>query len=416
MVFMEKKMVINTATCDVRKVTEETLEAYGQIVINAAVVLADERSRTLLAKYPVTMNCAHVLDVQGDIQVSTVNGSAQIKSTDAPAGKRYLIINGSVQIGPDTQKVLEQYVGILVNGSVTYPESLSGCLGMMTVNGIATCYPDGAVVLKRNAVIDKLFALRAKEALYWSAKRMIMVDSQLDPAALEAKGARFASKEAVIAESKVEGLVGLIDENTDIRIVPDGTAVILDDVKLDDTTVKKYGKKLYIIGDLTVDKESAGALEQLEYLNIRGDASVTKDLKALLMENADEISGEILIRKGRHINDRVSVRISKWMLERETEGISVSDCATVKIDEDVGKELILDRLDIFDCASVKCSAQQEDAVAAVCRGVAKIGEDTGGVGDMIKDAMGMESGQGGLLGTAKELLNTKVINAAEYVM
>lgn len=412
---MEKKMVINAATCDVRKVSQETLEAYEHITINAAMILADERSRELLARYPVTMNCSRVLDVEGNVQVSTINGIAQIKSSDIPVGKRFLFVNGSLEIGPNTESVLEQCVGIFVNGSVTYPESMSGILGMMTVNGSSICYPDGAVILKRSAVIDRLFVLRAKNALYWSAKRLIMVDPQLDPAKLEAKGVRFSSREVILTESKVEDLIGLIDEKANIVMVPDGTAVITDDVTLDDVTVKKYGKKLYIIGNVKVNRNSAGALEQLEYLNVRGDVFVVKDMTNRLLEIAQEISGELKVLRGRNLCDKISVRISKWMLEQEKDGVSVTDCVSVKIDEDVDKELIIERLSISDCASVRCTSEQEDAVAVISQDVAKIGE-AADMDDMIKDTLGMDSEEGGVLGAAKGLLGTTVINASDYVM
>lgn len=413
---MKKKLVINAANCDARKVQEETLQAYEKIVINSAIVLTDERVQALFAKYPVEINGAKVLNLQGDVQLRTVNGSAQIKSGVVPAEKQYLIANGALEIGPDTQNVLEQYVGILVNGSVTYPESISSALGMMTVNGSANCYPDGAVLLKRNAVIDRLFALRAKENLYWAGKRLIMVDPQLDPEALAAKGARFSSREAILAESKVEGLINLIDERADIIIVPDGTAVVLDDVALDDVVLKKYGSKLYIIGNVTVDQNSANALERMEYLNIRGDASVTNEMKERFLEAVHEIRGEVKISRGRRICDKISFRITKWMLEREKDGISVEDCATVTIDADVEKELIMDRLTITDCASVKCTPEQVDAVTAICTDCGQIGDDSKGAGDMIKEASGVVAGQNGILGMAKDLLDCRIINTAEYVM
>lgn len=396
---MEKKTVINTSVCDVRNVSEKTLAAYGELSINTALLLANSRSRALLAQYSVTLNCAKVLDVEGDVQVSTVNGSVQIKSTDVPTGKRFLIVNGSLGIGPDTQRALEQYVGILVNGSVTYPESLSGALGMLTVNGSTTCYPDGAVVLKRKAVIDRLFVLRAREALYWAGKRLIMVDPKLDPAALEAKGAKFSAPEAILAESKVEGLIGLLDEKADIIIVPDGTAVVQDDVALDSGTLKKYGSKLYITGDLTVEQEGAAALEGLEYLNVRGDVLVAENLKDLLMEKAQEIEGEVTVLKARGLTlrDQPMVRVTRRMLEREPEGVLVMDCAIAKLDEDVEEQLILERLSISDCAMVKCTREQEDAVTAVSQDVAQIGgEEEGGFGLPDDDA--------------------KAINAAEYVL
>ena len=409
---MAKKMVINCANCDARRVTEETLAAYESVMRNAATVVVSPESKELMNRYGVTMNCANVMELATDVELGTVNGTARISSSDLVTGKKYLTVNGSLEIESDTQKVLDSYVGIMVNGSVTYPESMSAYLGKLKVNGSTTCYPDGAIILKRSAVIDKLFALRAKNSLYWSAKRMIMVDPRLDGAALEKKGVTFSAKEVIIAESKVEDMIGLIDEKAEIIIVPDGTSVVLDDVVLDDVVIKKYGTRLYIIGDLEVTEESADALAQLTYLNIRGDAEVPAALKDKLMEAITEISGDVEVvkaAKGRRIEDKMSVRISKWMLEQEPDGIAVSDCMTVKIDEDIPKELILQKLTIRDVMTVKCAPEQEDVLAAVCGDVMTIGQGDGedtGIGGMINQA----------LGGIGDLLNTKMINAGDYVM
>lgn len=409
---MAKKMVINCANCDARKVTEATLSAYESVVINAATVAVSPVGKELLNRYGVTMNCADVIELEPDVEICSVNGSCRIDAGDTVSGRKYLSVNGSLVIGPNTQTVLAQYVGIMVNGSVTCPESVSATLGRIKVNGATTCYPDDAIVLKRSAVIDRLFALRAKESLYWSSKRMIMVDPLLEPAKLAAKGCTFSAQEVIIAESKVEEMIGLIDEKAEIIIVPDGTAVITDDVELDDLTVKKYGTKLYILGDLTVHADSAAPLEKLEYLNVRGDAKVTAEMKQLLMEKLTEISGQVEVPKpckGRVISEKMSVRVTKWLLEQEPEGLRLEECINVKIDADVPKDLILERLSISEAVSVKCSPEQEDAVAAICEEVASIGENAGdemGVGNIIKDAIG---GIG-------DLLNTKMVNAADYVL
>lgn len=407
---MAKKMVINCANCDARKVTEQTLSSYESVMINAASVLVSPETKELLNRYGVTMNCANVLELDADVEVSSINGSARIESSDLVTGKKYLTVNGSLEIGPDTQKVLDQYVGIQVNGSVNIPESVSAYLGKIKVNGATNCYPDDAIVLKRSAVIDRLFALRAKDRLYWSAKRMIMVDPLLDAAVLEKKGATFSAKEMIMAEGKVESLIPLVDERADIIIVPDGTAVILDDVALDEMIVKKYGTKLYIIGDLEVKEDSA--LMGLEYLNVRGDVTVREEWKSKLLEVLTDIQGNVKVPKmprGRRMTDKMTVRISKWMLEKEADGISVSDCMTVKVDPDIPREMIMERLTITDCMKVECAPEQEDALGAVCEDVLTIGsggEDDMGVGAMVKEA----------LGGVKDLLNTKMVNTADYVM
>lgn len=408
---MAKKFMINCAICDARKVTEETLAAYESVTINAATVVVSPEGKELLNRYGVTMNCANVFEIPADAELCSINGSHRIESGDAIGGKKYLFVNGSLTIGSGTQKVMEQYVGITVNGSLTCPESVSGAMSKIQVNGSTICYPDGAIILKRSAVIDKLFALRAKENLYWSSRRMIMVDPQLEPEKLAAKGCSFSAREVIIAESKVEAMIGLIDEKADIIIVPDGTAVITDDVELNDLTVKKYGTKLYILGDLTVKEDSAAALEQMEYLNVRGDAKVTAELKNLLLEKLTEITGNVEVPKpfkGRVISEKMFVRVTKWLLEQEPDGLRLEECVNVKIDTDVPKELIFERLSISEAVSVKCSPEQEDAVTAICEEVVSIGqgEDEMGVGDMIKGAFGM----------AKDMLNTKMVNAADYVL
>jgi len=421
---MAKKMIVNCGDCDARSVSEDTLASYENIVINAGTVIVTPESKNLLNRYAVTLNCGDVLELEKDVRVCSINGAAQIRSTDIVPEKTYLRVNGSLEIGPGTQKVLEQYVGIRVNGSVLYPESMSGCLSKLSVNGAAECYPDDAIVLKRSAVIDRLFVLRAKNKRYWSAKRMVMVAPDLDVEALAAKGAAFSAKEVILAESKVERLVDLIDEKAEIIIVPDGTAVVLDDLELDGTTVKKLGTKLYVTGDVKIRGESQEALSQLEYLNIRGNATVPGRLKELLLETSTEIAGEVKVVRGRYLSDAMSIRVSRWMLEREEEGLSVTDCMKVRIDEDIPNDLILEKLSIRDCMKVSCTPEQEPALMAVCENVLKIGgtgtdEDLGpddllkSINGVIKSALGTAKDT---LGAAKELLGTKIINAGDYVL
>ena len=427
---MAKKLLINCGSCDARNVAEETLAAYETVTVNCGSVLVTPESKNLLNRFGVTLNCGDILELEKDVKLVKVNGSHQIMSGDAPEERTYLQVNGSLEIGPGTQEILKKYVGVHVNGKATYPESLSGCLSMMTVNGSTVCYPDEAIVLKANAVIDRLFALRAKEKLYWSSKRMIMVDGKLDASLLEKKGATFCAKEVILAESKVEDLIGLIDEKAEIIIVPDGTAVITDDVELDDLILKKYGTKLYVVGDLKVVSDEEDVLSKLDYLNVRGDASVVAELRSKLMEAITEIGGDVnIIRKpkGRILGDKMSLRISRWLLEQEPDGIHVSDCMKVTLDEEIPSQLILEKLSISDCMEVKCTPEQEAAVAAIAEDVMAIG----GLGKMIKDTVssvqenGVDMGNmlGGIgdtvmgaLGMAKDALTTKVINAGDYVL
>ena len=408
---MAKKLMINCANCDARKVQEENYAHYEQITINCANVLTSPGAKAVMSKLPFALNCANVTEIPDDAELRSINGSCEIKAGDKISEKKfYLHINGSLTIGPDTQAQLAQCVGLTVNGSLTCPESIYAALPAGHINGATICYPDGAIVLKKNTVIDKVFTLRVKNSLYWAPKRLIMVDGQLDPDALKAKGATFSTREVIMAQSKAEDLIDLINEDAQIVIVPDDTAVVLDDVTLDKDTLRRYGKQMYIIGDVTVP-EYADCLNDLTYLNIRGDAKVPADYKERLLRAITEISGDIKIAKpkGATLEDKPFVKITKWMLEQQPLGLDVVDCAIVTIADDIPKELIVQRLHIEDCAMVRCSEELEDAVTMVCTDVAKIGnagEDDMGVGDVLKNA----------LGGIKGALETKVINAADYVL
>lgn len=371
---MKKNLKINCATCDARKLTEDVLSAYEKVKINCANVVVSPASQALLNRYGASLNCAGITVVPEDVQLSTINGSHRITPNDAPAGRTYLMVNGFVEIAPGSEKVLESYAGISINGCLTCPESLSGHLPNVTINGPTTFYPDEAIVLKSTAVIDRLFALRAKNKLYWSERRMILVDPKLDGVALAEKGARFSSREVIVAEGLAEAVLPLIDERAQIILVPDGTSVIRDDAVLTDTTVKRYGTRLYVTGNLEVSPEAGQALEKLEYLKIMGDVTVPEQLRDLLLEKA-EIEGKVIVRspfQGREVCDVPNLRITKWMLEHEKEGLLARDCDVVKLDDDAPNELILERLQLVDCAHIRCSPEQEGAVSLICQDCASI--------------------------------------------
>lgn len=407
---MAKKLIINCSTCDARNAREETYAHYESIVINCATVLTNDTGKAVLNKLPFSLNCANVQEVPEGAQLRTANGSTEIKSGDTVSQEPYfLVVNGSVTIGSHTEKQLEACVGMCVNGSLTCPESIYPQLKNVKVNGSTTCYPDGAILLKRNAVIDKLFTLRAKNALYWASRRMIFVDPELDPGKLAEKGATFSAQEVIVAQSLLESLIDRIDEKAEIVVVPDGTAVVLDDLTLDGAALGRYGKQLYVVGDVTVP-EDGGVLDEISYLNVRGDARVPEAYRELLLSLLTDIAGEVRLAKpnGSRISDKPLVKITRWMLEQQPKGLEVCDCAVVKIAEDIPKELIAKNLRIRDCADVTCTPEQEDAVTMICEDVGNIGSKPTpeGVGGLL----------GGVLKGIQGVLDTKVVNAADYVL
>jgi len=79
---MAKKLMINCASCDARNALEENYAHYEKITINCAVVLTSPKAKAVMNKLPFALNCATVLEVDGDVDLRTVNGSSEIKSSD----------------------------------------------------------------------------------------------------------------------------------------------------------------------------------------------------------------------------------------------------------------------------------------------------------------------------------------------
>jgi len=156
--------------------------------------------------------------------------------------------------------------------------------------------------------------------------------------------------------------------------------------------------------------EARTALEALEYLNIHGDISVPAALKETLMAHLTLHSGELKVVKGTLLGGKISARITKAMLQQSPEGLLVDGCVNVALDADIPAELILEKLEISGCVNVSCTPEQEGTVSLVSAGVANINsgknQENDGIGGMFRD----------FFGAAKDLLDTKMVNAGEYVL
>ena len=133
---MENKKVLKITcyVCDARKVQESTLAAYERIEIVCDILLAGPEAKKLLANYAVSVTADQVLDLEGEVRISSVNGAAEIHPGQVlPDGKWFLTVNGNLDIAPSSEDVLKSYLGISVNGSVTCPQSLAALLSAVSV-------------------------------------------------------------------------------------------------------------------------------------------------------------------------------------------------------------------------------------------------------------------------------------------
>lgn len=374
-----KKLMVNTAVCDIRNISEETLKQYSTVVIDTATLITNARANELLHKYAVKLDTADTVLLENNMPISCQNGSFTLCA--GSKGEGVLMVNGQLIMEEGSEDGLQGYEKIMVNGKVLIPRSMRGKLTNLSVNGKITEYPDGAIRLRSKEKIDKTFPLRAKNALYFASKELAFLDTQLNVAALVEKGVRFETSTAIIRESLVEGIVPLLDDRCQIRILPDDVVYIFKDAELTSKMIAKNGTKLYVDGNVIVKEQ--GALEKLEYLVVRGTLSVEEGWEDSLDTVPELEYRELSIvpapKEGTgHICDRVTVVVDMALMEKFSQRLVIEDCAEVIIRDDIPVDWIQDKLVIRNCGTIACSQEQQGSVTLIATDCGTIGRETFG--------------------------------------
>lgn len=415
--FEKKNLVINCDVCNATKIQAEDYDKYENIVLNADILLADERSRSVLNGLPMVMNVDKVIDGEAgkEYHFQVINGNCELNERTAVRENTILVVNGSLTILPECAEKLESFKAIVVNGPVKCPQNMGTKLGMMTVNGPVKSYPDDCVILKEKFVMDQYFPLRAKEnGKYYAEKIVIMADPDIDVLQLSEKNVRFVTEELLVRENLVNEAVRLVDETVKLTVIASDHAFVPESVALNERLLKKYGKKLFVYGNVTVGEESVPTLPQIEALKVKGKVRLHKKYCELFDEvNAEYGSMEII--KGRNIENMPKVSLDAAALEREPDGVQVRNVATISLADDISPEMIMERLEIANCASVTCSKEQESAVGMICKNVFNInGKHNGSDGEDSAHEGG--SPMQDLMARLADLANTKVVVADEYIL
>lgn len=357
-----KKLKINAAVCDIRNASAAKLEPFDSITINSALTFTSAESSQLLANYRVKMNCANILDCSGDVILK--NGDFKLTGTGRTQEKTVLLVNGKLEVAPDAAEALPSYEKIQVNGDLLCPESLSNACANIQVNGNTVYYPDDAILF--DGKIDKIFILRTEAGeTYFTQNDVFLTDIHLDLSPLSQIS--ILAPSAYVSSSLLPTAIKIFPRTTRIIEVPDNCCFLFEDVKLDMNLIRTKGTRLYIVGNAEITEREA--LTAVEYLHVTG----TVYLPAEWQEEAKRFQFDrILLFTGKLLGFVPKFHLTKTFLENNTEGITLIDCAYVELDPEITAEEIRGRLHIIDCAVVKCSREQESAVACVSQNVAQI--------------------------------------------
>lgn len=407
----KNNFVLNCDVCDARRINEESLSGYEQIMINADMLLVDEHSRSILNRLPMVCNADETLDVEGEVSIISTNGNYEISGDTLFDKKTVITVNGNLSVRPGTEQVMENVVKITVNGSATYPESMAPFMGKLSVNGEVRCIPNGCIELKPVFVIDKYFPLRAKQdGKYYVSRKVVLTDPDVDLEALVSKNVHFVTKRFLVREELIEKSIVMFEENVEMDVVPTGYAYIGEETKLSGDLLRRYGSRLYIDGDLTLGAESESCFDQVEKLRVNGDVRLLERQREAFAK-IDASYEKLVFVKGRYISNKPLIVVDEALLEASPDGVEIGNCAVLRVKKEVSPQLILERLLVGNCAQAFCSPEQRSALQMICGNVAKISDGEG------KDSKeGDEEEDGGILGMLKKAANSKVVNADTYIL
>ncbi len=407
--FEKKNFVLNCDVCDARKIREEDWTAYEKIILNADLLLVDERSKSILNQLPIISNIDKTMEIDGDIHLISQNGNYEITGSTPVVPNTVICINGNLSIAPGTEEVLKSIYSIHVNGNVICPDSLNPYLGMLSLNGSMDCYPGDYTVMPSHFTIDRYFPLRARQnGRYYAKDTVLLTDTEADIQPLLEKSIRFKTSRFVVAQKHLEAAVSMFDENVALTVVPSGFVFVDGDVELTDSLLAKYGKSLYIYGHLTLPKDSLPLLSQIEKLYVDGNVNLYKEQLEAFRKIPAQYQELCVIADtqsdARVIENKIRTKIDSSILDASPNGLICRNCASVSIQDTVTVDRILDTLQLENCASVYCSPAQRSAVETVSQNVAVIqdGEDTEGAPSLV--------------GLFNDLLHSRIVNSDSYIL
>lgn len=316
---MEKILKVNTSMLDMISTKAEAIEAYDQIKINCSMCLTTEKSRQLLSQGKININCSNMIGVSSEeVKIMNINGFKEISADFVPPKEpTVLIVNGALVIDDGEKKNLDQYENVIVNGVVLHPMSFD--TSNFNVNGALIPYPDGAILIFQSLQLTNSFINSAVQGATYFVQGIpedignlgdigsgdfsetlknngIQALEPLDLELLKKKDLHFYTSWITTIEENAEQLMKRVEGFIGNTVVPAGYK-IMKGGRLDSLAIRRFGKKIYVDGNLEITAEDAGALAAVEALQVAGTVTISDDLADAFFEKTSNY-GDVRVYKG----------------------------------------------------------------------------------------------------------------------
>jgi len=319
----EKSLSINCGSAFILSDKGGFLENFEGVTINCKTLLASSKVYATLMSKNAAINCmsSTVREINCEI-VQLSDGTIITENMDFT--DKFIISQGNIIIRDNGGKALEKTEGVYVGGALFYPEG-GGDYFLAKVIGEAKPYPGEAFITFGDKKLAELISgLPKDKTLVWLDGEITAIEETALKKA-KSKGLSFTCNSLLITEILFKEYGNLFSCKEAI-IIPDGYELVRDLLKLTESTAAIYGPKIYVCGDLILEKKDLGCLNDIESLVVTGTATIpascAKDFRRLgkaadykLVE--DEVDNTIIINGTQTIGH-------DYLQALNTEGKSIS--------------------------------------------------------------------------------------------
>ena len=307
------------------------LDSYDIVKINCGAAIISREINALLAAKSTFINSGdlRVCDIKGEViqmDETVIDGGADLKGL-------FVIAKEDLIVRPDGVNALAEAEGIIVLGTIYYPESAKMSSLIRRVSGKKQPYPDDAQVVLGDHKLESLIS-GAKEKHIWVSGRIIALDKKIMEKAKE-MGLVFTSAQLFIYEG-LDETFGAFFTCPDRTLVPDGHEIVKN---INAAELPLYGKKVYVDGNFTMEEKDIPTLQEMESIIVRGKASLPSQAVKIFREKGKADSYFIFEGKLVEINGSQQFSHSQLAaLVEKGEKMTIQVNGSLLFDDDVTAE------------------------------------------------------------------------------
>lgn len=370
----KKNLEVDAGFVNAINFTEEIAQMYNKITIDTGVLITSDSSQKILSKYGVIIDAGYVVSFRNGTNLSYMNGMRTITPNETVSEHTAVLINGKLLVEKGCAEIIKNFERIIVNGLAIYPDDIDS--SKLQCHGSSVVYPADATLITKSFDVDEIFCIRAENnEKYFTPESVYFTDMDVDLQELIDKNVHIICKKAFVYQSLLRKALKLLDKKAEVETIPDGCAIIKDDVELCEETVERYGNKMYSFGSVFIPKEAKPILEKIEYLRSGENLFVCKEVPQELLKNC-QASEDIIFHAGKLIYKQSMVTVDENLLNSNPEGISLMKISHISIDPALSVDALKAGLkEIVKCSHVSCTSEQNGYISTIAKKVSMISCD-----------------------------------------